>query len=96
MPRRKQKTWLPGRVAPAMKPATVSSTVSTNPPPPVCVRHLLVNLFHLVYLLLVLPPFDDDEELEEASSPNVEAATLEKFNLLKVEMQRTGLVTGSM
>ena len=43
----------------------------------------------------MLPSFDDEEELEEASSPNVEAATWEKFNLLKVEMQRTGLFTGS-
>ena len=56
MPRRKQKTWLPGRVAPAMKPATVSRTVSTKPPPPVCVallvsRHLLVNLLSLGLLI---------------------------------------------
>ena len=43
----------------------------------------------------MLPPLDDEEELEEASSPNVEAATLEEFNLLKVEMQRTGLFAGS-
>ena len=54
-----------------MKPATVSRTVSTNP-----------------------PVFDDEEELEEARSPNVEAATFKK-SIFKVEMQRTGLFTGS-
>ena len=57
-------------------------------------RHLWPCCFDLVYLLLVLPPFDDDEELEEARSPNVEAATFKK-SIFKVEMQRTGLFTGS-